>query len=57
MALLHSAVLMLHHINEPAVAERILTALRAVLSAGVRTRDLGGTVGTMEFAEAICQRL
>ena len=57
MALLHSAVLMLHHINEPSVAERIQTALRAVLSSGVRTRDLGGTAGTMEFAEAICQRL
>jgi len=57
MALLHSAVLMLRHINEPSVAERIQTALRAVLSSGVRTRDLGGTAGTMEFAEAICQRL
>jgi isocitrate dehydrogenase (NAD+) len=57
MALLHSAILMLRHINEPASAERILAALRAVLSAGIRTRDLGGRAGTMEFAEAICQRL
>jgi isocitrate/isopropylmalate dehydrogenase len=48
---------MLRHINEPAIAERILAALRAVLSAGIRTRDLGGTASTMTFAEAICQRL
>ena len=57
MALLHSAVLMLRHINEPSIAVRIQTALRDVLSSGVRTRDLGGTAGTMEFAEAIWQRL
>ena len=58
MALLHSAVLMLTHINEQALADRILAALAAVLSDGrVRTRDLGGTAGTMEFAEAVCQRL
>jgi len=57
MALLHSAVLMLRHIDEGAIADRIMAALAAVLSAGVRTRDLGGTAGTMEFAEAICRRL
>jgi isocitrate dehydrogenase (NAD+) len=58
MALLHSAVLMLTHINEQAIADRILAALAAVLADGrVRTRDLGGTAGTMEFAEAVCQRL
>jgi isocitrate dehydrogenase (NAD+) len=58
MALLHSAILMLRHINEGAIADRIMTALAAVLAAGtVRTRDLGGTAGTMAFAEAICQRL
>jgi len=58
MALLHSAVLMLRHINEGTIADRIMTALGAVLSDGlVRTRDLGGTAGTMEFADAICQRL
>ena len=58
MALLHSAVLMLRHINEAAIADRIMRALGTVLSAGtIRTRDLGGTAGTMEFAEAICQRL
>jgi isocitrate/isopropylmalate dehydrogenase len=48
---------MLRHIKEGAIADRIMAALAAVLSAGVRTRDLGGTAGTTEFAEAICQRL
>jgi isocitrate dehydrogenase (NAD+) len=58
MALLLSAMLMLHHIGERAVAERVLTALDAVLAEGrVRTRDLGGTATTAEFAEAICARL
>jgi isocitrate dehydrogenase (NAD+) len=58
MALLHSAVLMLRHINEGAIADRIMAALAAVLGEGkIRTRDLGGTASTMEFAEALCGRL
>jgi isocitrate dehydrogenase (NAD+) len=58
MALLHSAVLMLRHIKEGAIADRIMAALSAVLAEGsIRTRDLGGTAGTLEFAEAICRRL
>ena len=58
MALLHSAVLMLRHINEGTIADRIMTALAAVLGEGkIRTRDLGGTASTMEFAEALCRRL
>jgi isocitrate dehydrogenase (NAD+) len=58
MALLHSAVLMLRHIKEGAIADRVMAALSAVLADGsIRTRDLGGTAGTMEFAEAICARL
>jgi isocitrate dehydrogenase (NAD+) len=58
MALLHSAVLMLRHIKEGTIADRIMAALAAVLGEGsIRTRDLGGTAGTMEFAEAVCRRL
>jgi isocitrate dehydrogenase (NAD+) len=58
MALLLSAVLMLRHIDEQAIANRIVAALGAVLSEGqVRTRDLGGTASTIEFTEAICRRL
>jgi isocitrate dehydrogenase (NAD+) len=58
MALLLSALLMLQHIGETPMAERIMKALGAVLTDdGVRTRDLGGTASTTEFAAAICRRL
>ena len=58
MALLLSALLMLRHIGEGDMADRVMRALGDVLSEGkVRTRDLGGTAGTTEFAEAICREL
>ncbi len=57
-ALLLSALLMLRHIGEGAIADRIMKAVGEVLSEGtVRTRDLGGTATTVEYAEAICRRL
>ena len=56
-ALLFSALLMLRHIGEAAMADRIMNAVIATLTAGVRTRDLGGTASTMEYADAVCQRL
>jgi isocitrate dehydrogenase (NAD+) len=57
-ALLLSALLMLRHVGEGAMANRIMTALGEVLSEGTtRTRDLGGTAGTREFADAICTKL
>ena len=56
MALLLSAILMLRHIDEGPIADRIMKALGEVLSEGkVRTRDLGGTASTIEFTEAICR--
>jgi isocitrate dehydrogenase (NAD+) len=58
MALLLSAVLMLRHIAEDAIADRVVAALADVLSEGrTRTRDLGGTASTIEFTDAICRRL
>jgi isocitrate dehydrogenase (NAD+) len=57
-ALLLSAVLMLRHIDEGAAADRIMKGLGAVLTArAVRTRDLGGTASTLEFADAVCHAL
>ena len=57
-ALLLSAVLMLRHIDEGAAADRIMKGLGAVLTAGaVRTRDLGGTASTLEFADAVCREI
>jgi isocitrate dehydrogenase (NAD+) len=58
MALLLSAVLMLRHIDEGHIADRIMSALNDVLAEGkVRTRDLGGHSSTIEFTDAICRRL
>jgi isocitrate dehydrogenase (NAD+) len=57
-ALLLSAVLMLRHIDEADAADRIMRALGDVLVAGaVRTRDLGGTASTLEFADAVSSAL
>jgi isocitrate dehydrogenase (NAD+) len=57
-ALLLSALLMLRHIGEHAMADRIMSALGKVLAEGkARTRDLGGGSSTIEFTEAICRTL
>jgi isocitrate dehydrogenase (NAD+) len=57
-ALLLSAVMMLQHIDEGKAADRIVAALGRVLDAGAaRTRDLGGTASTFEFADAVCHQL
>ena len=57
-ALLLSAVLMLRHIDEDGAATRVMSALGRVLIAGTaRTRDLGGTASTTEFAEAVCREV
>ena len=58
MALLFSALLMLRHIDEGAIADRIMAAVGRVLADDqVRTRDLGGRASTSEFTEAICRRI
>jgi isocitrate dehydrogenase (NAD+) len=57
-ALLQSAVLMLHHINEPEAAERVQAGLEKVYREGkTLTRDVGGTTGTRAFAEAVLQAM
>ena len=53
-ALLQSAVLMLHHLDEPETAERVQTAIENVYREGkTLTRDVGGKAGTAEFADAV----
>jgi isocitrate dehydrogenase (NAD+) len=53
-ALLQSAILMLRHIDERAAADLVETAMLKVFAEGtVRTRDIGGTATTDEFADAI----
>ena len=57
-ALLLSALLMLRHIGEGLIADRISAALGQVLVQDqVRTRDLGGSASTAEFTNAVCRRL
>lgn len=58
MALIMSGALMLDHLGEHAAADHVREALNAVLLDGqVLTRDLGGTAGTTEIAEAIATRV
>jgi isocitrate dehydrogenase (NAD+) len=57
-ALLLSAVMMLRHVDEEAAADRIMFALGGVMTSGTaRTRDVGGTASTFEFADAVCRAL
>jgi len=53
-ALLQSAILMLRYIDEREVAERVERAMLKTFERGeVRTRDIGGTAKTTEFADAV----
>jgi isocitrate dehydrogenase (NAD+) len=57
-ALLQSALLMLRHIEERGAAEKIERAMLTVFEEGkVRTRDIGGSASTNEFADAIVAKM
>jgi isocitrate dehydrogenase (NAD+) len=57
-ALLQSGILMLRYIGEREAADRIEKAMLTVFEEGkVRTRDIGGTAKTAEFADAIIQKM
>lgn len=56
-ALLLAACLMLDHVNMGSEAARIRAALGETIKSGTRTPDLGGNATTLQFAEAICERL
>jgi isocitrate dehydrogenase (NAD+) len=57
-ALLQSAILMLHHIDEVEAANRIQNALDKVYAEKTTlTRDVGGTAGTQAFANAVLAAL
>ena len=58
IAVVLSGAMMLDHLGEHKAAERVRQAVHAVLREGQKlTRDLGGTAGTTEIAEAIAARL
>src|ERR671939_679207 len=55
-ALLQSGIMMLRHLGERGAADRIEQAMLKVYREGkVRTRDIGGTAKTAEFARAIIE--
>ena len=57
-ALLQSAILMLHHLNETETANKVQSALEKVYAEGKSlTRDVGGRTGTKAFSEAIIAAL
>lgn len=57
-ALLLSALMMLRHLGETEAAHRIYAALiRTLGERQIRTRDLGGTATTTEFAQAVIREL
>ncbi|MDQ3920489.1 MAG: isocitrate dehydrogenase (NAD(+)) [Acidobacteriota bacterium] len=57
-ALLQSGVLMLRHLGEREPAERVERAMLKVYQEGkVRTRDVGGTARTNEFARAVVEAM
>ncbi len=57
-ALLLSATMLLRHIGESDRAERIEKALNAAMADGsAKTRDVGGTATTADYAQAVIARL
>ena len=57
-ALLLAAGLMLDHVGRVDMATRLRAAIDGALNGdGVRTRDLGGSASTQDFAQAVTRRL
>jgi len=58
LALIMSGVMMLNHLHEETLAEKIKAAYNTVLAEGkTLTRDLGGTANTNEFTDAIIAKM
>src|SRR3954467_7230527 len=58
LALIMSGVMMLEHLHEDAVAQKVRRAYDAVLAEGkTLTRDLGGSASTDQFADAIIAKM
>lgn len=58
LALIMSGVMMLSHLHEDALAQKVRKAYEAVLVEGkTLTRDLGGSAGTQEFSDALIAKM
>ena len=57
-ALLLAGAMLLDHVGQQEVGDRVRTALDSVLQSGeALTRDLGGTANTVEFTDAVIRAL
>ena len=52
-----AGALMLEHLGQDGAARRLIAAFERALADGVRTVDLGGTATTLDFTEAVLDRL
>jgi isocitrate dehydrogenase (NAD+) len=58
LALILAAAMMLGHVGRPDLAERLRKAIDLTLNQdSIRTKDLGGTASTREFADALIRRV
>ena len=56
-AIMMAAAMMLDHVGRMDLGDRLRVAIEATLLAGERTGDLGGKLGTKDFAQAVGSRL
>jgi isocitrate/isopropylmalate dehydrogenase len=54
---IYTAAMLLAYLGLEEHAARLEGAVAGALTSGVRTRDLGGSASTGQFAEAVCRRL
>ena len=52
-----TAVMMLEHLGETALAKRLMTAIEEVVASGRHAPDLGGSATTREITDAVCERV
>jgi homoisocitrate dehydrogenase len=57
LATIRAAALLLAHLGEGGIAQRIEQAVQSVLADGPRTKDLGGNAGTDEMTEEVIRGL
>ena len=57
MGAILSGALMLRHLKLEKGAAQVESAVEAAVAAGVKTRDLGGSATTTEFADEVIQRI
>jgi tartrate dehydrogenase/decarboxylase/D-malate dehydrogenase len=50
-----AAAMMLDHLGQQDASQALSDSFEAVIAAGARTRDLGGTATTTEFADRVLQ--